>query len=69
MIISEEQIKLIANNIAFDVHQYIIEHQEEYQLYLEQETESNQDSIKSFSQKGVVLDENESKKDSRSSKP
>ena len=68
MIISEEQIKLIANNIAFDVHQYIIEHQEEYQLYLEQESKTNQDSIKSFSQKGVVLDENESTSRSRNSR-
>ena len=68
MIISDEQVKLIANDIAFDVHHYIMEHQEEYQLFLEQETESNQDSIKSFSQKGVVLDENESTSRSRNSK-
>ena len=69
MIISDEQVKLIANDIAFDVHHYIMEHQEEYQLFLEQETESlTQDSIKSFSQEGVVLDENESTSRSRNSK-
>lgn len=66
MIISEEQIKLIANNIAFDVHQYIIEHQEEYQLYLEQEKKLQQIDYVVRKEKS---NENESKKDSRSSKP
>lgn len=65
MIISEEQIKLIANNIAFDVHQYIIEHQEEYQLYLEQEKKLQQIDYVVRKEKS---NENESKKDSRSSK-
>lgn len=37
MILSAEQIKQIAKEIAFDVHQYIIEHQEEYQLFKQEE--------------------------------
>ena len=40
MIISDEQIKQIALSIVFDVHQYIIEHQEEYEQFIAEE-ESN----------------------------
>ena len=67
MIISDEQIKLIANDIVFEVRHYVLEHQEEYQEFLKTES-LTQDSIKSFSQKGVVLDENESTSRSRNSK-
>lgn len=37
MIISDEQIKQIANSIVSDVHQYIKEHQEEYEKFLVEE--------------------------------
>ncbi len=37
MIISDEQIKQIALNIVFDVHQYITEHQEEYEKFVAEE--------------------------------
>ena len=37
MIISDEQIKQIANSIVFDVHDYIKEHQEEYEKFLAEE--------------------------------
>ena len=37
MIISDEQIKQIALNIVFDVHQYITEHQKEYEKFLVEE--------------------------------
>ena len=37
MIISDEQIKQIANYIVFDVHQYIKEHQEEYEKFIKEE--------------------------------
>lgn len=38
MDISDEQAKLIANTIAFDVHKYIVEHQEQYQKFLKDES-------------------------------
>lgn len=69
MIISDEQVKQIANNIAFDVRQYIQEHQKQYEDFLKKETKNSQYSDESSMQKGDYLDENESKKDSRSSKP
>lgn len=46
MIISDEQIKQIANNIVFDVHQYIIEHQKEYEEFLAEE-EQKTNNLKS----------------------
>lgn len=51
MIISDEQIKLIANNIVFDVHQYIIEHQKEYEEFLAEE-EKKTNNLKSSIVKG-----------------
>lgn len=47
MDISDEQAKLIANTIAFDVHKYIVEHQEQYQKFLEDESKSSQESTNS----------------------
>ena len=49
MIISDEQIKLIANNIVFDVHQYIIE--QEYEEFLAEE-EQKTNNLKSSIVKG-----------------
>lgn len=46
MIISDEQIKQIANNIVFDVHQYIKEHQKEYEEFLAEE-EQKTNNLKS----------------------
>ncbi len=66
MIISDEQIKQIANDIAFDVHHYIMEHQEEYQEFLKTES-STKDSTESSPKKGVVIDENEFTSSSRDS--
>lgn len=66
MIISDEQIKQIANDIVFDVHHYIMEHQKEYQEFLEQEMKLQQIDYVVRKEKP---NENESKKDSRSSKP
>lgn len=43
MIISEEQIKQIANSIVFDVLHYIQEHQEEYKKFLADELIANDD--------------------------
>ena len=43
MIISEEQIKQIANSIVFDVLHYIQEHQEEYEKFLADELIANDD--------------------------
>lgn len=51
MIVSDEQIKLIANNIVFDVHQYIIEHQKEYEEFLAEE-EQKTNNLKSSIVKG-----------------
>ena len=67
MIISDEQIKLIANDIAFDIHHYIMEHQEEYQKFLEEINTSETQNYSSI-QKGDTLDENEPSQDSRDSK-
>ena len=46
MILSDEQIKQIANNIVFDVHQYIKEHQKEYEEFLAEE-EQKTNNLKS----------------------
>lgn len=46
MIISDEQIKQIANNIVFDVHQYIKEHQKQYEEFLAEE-EQKTNNLKS----------------------
>lgn len=37
MILSDEQIKQISKEIVFGVHQYIIEHQEEFELFKQRE--------------------------------
>lgn len=42
MIISDEQVKKIANSIVFDVLHYIQEHQEEYEKFLAEETSNNE---------------------------
>ncbi len=41
MIISDEQIKQIANSIVFEVHHYIQEHQEEYEQFLAEENSTS----------------------------
>lgn len=46
MIISDEQIKQIANSIVFEVHHYIIEHQKEYEEFLAEE-EQKTNNLKS----------------------
>ena len=46
MIISEEQIKQIASSIVFDVLHYIQEHQEEYEQFLADEVNNNEQSSK-----------------------
>ena len=46
MIISDEQIKLIANNIVFDVLHYVTEHQKEYEEFLAEE-EQKTNNLKS----------------------
>lgn len=51
MIISDEQIKLIANNIVFDVHHYVIEHKKEYEEFLAEE-EQKTNNLKSSTVKG-----------------
>lgn len=42
VIISDEQVKQIANSIVFDVLHYIQEHQEEYEKFLAEETSNNE---------------------------
>ena len=37
MVLSAEQIKHIAKEIVFNVHQYVLEHQEEYELFKQSE--------------------------------
>lgn len=39
--ISKEQAKQIAYSIAWDIEQYILEHQEEYEQFLKKEECSN----------------------------
>lgn len=51
MILSDEQIKHIANNIVFDVHQYIKEHQKEYEEFLAEE-EQKTNNLNSSTVKG-----------------
>ena len=46
MIISDEQIKQIALNIVFDVHQYITEHQEEYEKFVAEQEKLNMQNKK-----------------------
>jgi len=46
VIISDEQIKLIANNIVSDIHHYVIEHQKEYEEFLAEE-EQKTNNLKS----------------------
>ena len=57
MIISDEQVKQIANDIVLDVCQYIKEHQKEYEEFLKTESA---DLKSSDQQKGFDLDENDS---------
>ena len=45
MILSAEQIKQIAKEIAVHVHQYVIEHQEEYELFKQNENIASQLSV------------------------
>lgn len=59
MILSDEQIKQIANSIVIDIHPYIIDHQEEYEKFISEETQKaiNQDDpslLKSSGQKGDI---------------
>lgn len=41
MIISDEEVKQIANSIVFEVRQYITEHQEEYEQFLAEESSTS----------------------------
>lgn len=43
MIISDEQVKQIANSIVMDVHLYVTEHKEEYERFLADELVANDD--------------------------
>ena len=52
MIISDEQIKQIALNIVFDVHQYITEHQEEYEKFVAEQEKLNMQNKKKEKRKG-----------------
>ncbi len=59
MILSDEQIKQIANSIVLDVHHYMIEHQEEYEKFLSEEMQKaiKQDDpslLKSSEQEGGI---------------
>lgn len=59
MILSNEQIKQIANSIVIDIHPYIIDHQEEYEKFISEEMQKaiNQDDpslLKSSGQKGDI---------------
>lgn len=56
MIISDEQIKQIANSIVFDVHQYIAEHQEEYEQFLAEETMSNNEQSSKIMERRYCMD-------------
>lgn len=67
MIISDEQIKMIANSIVYDVRHYIMEHQTEYQEFLNEESTTTQNSEQSSLKGGDILDENEFKKNQRDS--
>ena len=42
MVLNDEQIKQIALCIVYDVHQYIIEHQLEYEAFLSEEAETKE---------------------------
>lgn len=46
MIISDEQIKQIANSIVYEVHRYIMEHRTEYEKFLADELIANDDHPK-----------------------
>lgn len=59
MDISDEQVKLIANTIAFEVHQYIIEHQEQYKQFLAKELNPSQESTNSQSLKEDDINAND----------
>ena len=37
MVLSAEQIKQIAKEIVFNVHQYVLEHQEEFEKFILEE--------------------------------
>lgn len=67
MIISDEQIKMIANSIVYDVRHYIMEHQTEYQEFLNEESTTTQNSEQSSLKGGDILDENEFKTNPRDS--
>ncbi len=68
MIISDEQIKMIANSIVYDVRHYIMEHQTEYQEFLNEESTTTQNSEQTSLKGGDILDENEFKKNQGDSK-
>ena len=67
MIITDEQIRQLALYIVYDVRQYIQEHQKQYELFLESEYKSIQDSNNSSIMKGDCIDENEFTSSSRDS--
>lgn len=56
MIISDEQIKQIANSIVFDVLHYIQEHQEEYEQFLAEETMSNNEQSSKIMERRYYMD-------------
>ena len=58
MIISDEQIKMIANSIVYDVRHYIMEHYKEYEEFL---LEEQQEKLKEETES----DENEEKEDNK----
>lgn len=45
MTISDEQIKQIANSIVFDIHSYVMEHQEEYKQFLAEENSTSKSKL------------------------
>lgn len=67
MVISDEQIKMIANGIVYEVRHYITNHETEYQQFLREESTTTQNSEQSSLKGGDILDENEFKTNPRDS--
>lgn len=59
MIITDEQIRQLALYIVYDVRQYVQEHQKEYEEFIEHETIDDQESSESQTQKGMILNAND----------
>lgn len=52
--ISDEQIKQIANSIVLDVHSYITEHQEEFEKFLVEEASINNEQCSKIKKEEIL---------------